>query len=228
MACIFGHKWNGCTCEKCGKLRDEQHKWNGCTCEKCGKTRNEQHKIENGKCVRCGKTIAEIITADLPAFNWTMSGNANARYYSAKAPSLCFAGEILSQLTNVPPMTYYMVDTPDGTLGRDIVGFFTEAPIKTKGLSTKYRTYGLTGAVSAESLMGYGDFVKMHSIAAATKMNGQYTKLVMMMKCGHCGYESPVETQAGDMERECYFCGTNNKTTRGGVSVFTAKGLVEL
>jgi len=37
-----------------------------------------------------------------------------------------------------------------------------------------------------------------------------------------------VETQKGDMERECYFCGTNNKTHRDAVNVFTARGVVEL
>lgn len=27
MACLLGHKWNGCKCEKCGKNRDEGHQW---------------------------------------------------------------------------------------------------------------------------------------------------------------------------------------------------------
>lgn len=26
MACLFGHKWNGCKCTKCGKVRNEGHK----------------------------------------------------------------------------------------------------------------------------------------------------------------------------------------------------------
>ena len=25
MFCLFGHKWNGCKCERCGKIRDEGH-----------------------------------------------------------------------------------------------------------------------------------------------------------------------------------------------------------
>lgn len=37
MACLFGHKWNGCKCEKCGKVRDIGHSWNGCVCKTCGK-----------------------------------------------------------------------------------------------------------------------------------------------------------------------------------------------
>lgn len=75
MACLFGHKWNGCKCEKCGKTRDEQHdwdlckgnckicgkpcdiehKWNGCKCSNCGKTRDEHHNWYGCKCTGCGK-----------------------------------------------------------------------------------------------------------------------------------------------------------------------------
>lgn len=78
MACIFGHKWDGCKCKKCGKVRDEghnyqvmdgkcsekcsicgktrelEHKWKGCMCERCGQTR--PHKWNNNTCVQCGKT----------------------------------------------------------------------------------------------------------------------------------------------------------------------------
>jgi hypothetical protein len=34
---IFGHKWNGCQCGRCGKIRDEQHDWNFCKCTICGR-----------------------------------------------------------------------------------------------------------------------------------------------------------------------------------------------
>lgn len=43
MACLFSHKWNGCTCGKCGKTRDEGHQFEpvadtGRTkCTVCGK-----------------------------------------------------------------------------------------------------------------------------------------------------------------------------------------------
>ncbi len=126
-------------------------------------------------------------------------------------------------------MTYYLVDTPDGTLGRDIIGFFTESPIKTRGLQTRYRRYGKSGeSTEAQSLMIFGDMMKVHSTVATQKACGQYAELILMMKCGQCGYESPVETKEGDMERECYFCGTNNKTHRGGVNVFTMNGVVRI
>ena len=80
LKCLFGHKWNGCKCERCGEIRDEQHNWdlcngkckrcgktqveqhnwNGCKCSQCGKVRDEQHDwLCKGKCKRCGKTRDE-------------------------------------------------------------------------------------------------------------------------------------------------------------------------
>ncbi len=61
MACLFGHKWNGCKCTRCGKIRDEGHAWNGCTCTICGKSRDEGHVWKPTKnacvqvCSRCGR-----------------------------------------------------------------------------------------------------------------------------------------------------------------------------
>ena len=71
---VAGHKWNGCTCQRCGthrdeghdwcntckcsicgKTRDEAHVWDGCKCRICGKIRDENHRWKNGKCVICGK-----------------------------------------------------------------------------------------------------------------------------------------------------------------------------
>ncbi|MCL2049393.1 MAG: hypothetical protein FWG87_11785 [Defluviitaleaceae bacterium] len=80
MACLFGHKWDGCKCSKCGKVRDEGHNWNGCKCNSCGQTRNEQHNfsktpnkcektcsicneireshdLDGSKCISCGKIV---------------------------------------------------------------------------------------------------------------------------------------------------------------------------
>ena len=36
MACLFGHKWDGCKCEICGKIRDEKHSWRNGICDICG------------------------------------------------------------------------------------------------------------------------------------------------------------------------------------------------
>ena len=56
LTCLFGHTWNGCKCEKCGKTRDENHDWNGCKCRICGKTRDEHHDWNGCICRTCGKT----------------------------------------------------------------------------------------------------------------------------------------------------------------------------
>jgi len=61
MACLFGHKWSGCKCAKCGKLRDKQHSWretNCCSvCETC-KTAKTDHKWvkkdDHVICEKCG------------------------------------------------------------------------------------------------------------------------------------------------------------------------------
>lgn len=84
MACLFGHKWNGCKCTKCGATRDEEHKWDGCACRVCGKIEISRHKfihvngkdeeqctvcgekremphnINNGTCLLCGKSETEL------------------------------------------------------------------------------------------------------------------------------------------------------------------------
>ena len=53
MNCLI-HKWDGCKCTRCGKVRDEQHNWSGCKCTVCGKTRDEQHDWDlcKGNCKR--------------------------------------------------------------------------------------------------------------------------------------------------------------------------------
>lgn len=70
LSCIFGHKWNGCTCERCGEVRNEGHEYanympNGEKCIghcKCGKQQALEHDWQSQpdscihKCARCGKT----------------------------------------------------------------------------------------------------------------------------------------------------------------------------
>ena len=159
--------------------------------------------------------------------SWSLQTSCESRYYSQNAGSLYAASEILKNLDSVPSHTYYMIDTPDGTLGRDINGFFTESPIKTQNLKID-NPCGETCPVQPQSLMGYGDMIKNQTSVAYIKMSGQYAKLVLMMKCGKCGYESPIETEVGNIERECYYCGIKNKTNRAGISVYTENGVVEV
>ena len=65
MACLFGHKWNGCKCEKCGATRDEGHDWDLCKgiCKRCGKTQAEQHDYKGIRCTRCGAVSHEKLYA---------------------------------------------------------------------------------------------------------------------------------------------------------------------
>ena len=65
---IFGHKWNGCTCERCGEVRNEGHEYTAFTLSygecvghcKCGRSFVFQHDYQTvpGKCYdvcsRCG------------------------------------------------------------------------------------------------------------------------------------------------------------------------------
>ncbi|MDB4303731.1 tetratricopeptide repeat protein [Desulfosarcina sp.] len=46
MGCLLFHKWDGCTCEKCGEARDQDHDWDYCKCRKCGRVR-EQGEIHS-------------------------------------------------------------------------------------------------------------------------------------------------------------------------------------
>jgi hypothetical protein len=63
LSCMLGHKWNGCKCERCGKVRDEQHDWDLCKgkCKRCGKYGSVQHDWNGYKCVRCGAENEESI-----------------------------------------------------------------------------------------------------------------------------------------------------------------------
>jgi len=64
---IFGHKWDGCVCKRCGennpaaKHDHAAHSWNGCTCTKCGRFIDMNHLYVNVQdscetvCSVCGK-----------------------------------------------------------------------------------------------------------------------------------------------------------------------------
>ena len=61
LSCIFGHKWNGCTCERCGEVRDEGHEYTKyapndkeCVGHWCGKQQALKHDWQSqpGSCSR--------------------------------------------------------------------------------------------------------------------------------------------------------------------------------
>ena len=53
---VFGHKWSGCKCIRCGELRNQEHDWENCKCTICGKV---QHHFADGICTVC-KTAEEF------------------------------------------------------------------------------------------------------------------------------------------------------------------------
>lgn len=58
LRCLFGHKWNACACERCGRTRvvpNAEHDWDGCRCKRCGQTRDEGHDWNGCLCRRCGQ-----------------------------------------------------------------------------------------------------------------------------------------------------------------------------
>ena len=72
MACLFGHKWDGCRCTKCGKTRDEGHAWDGCVCTACGKETSyisldaldsEELAILSDIATKNRETVIEVATA---------------------------------------------------------------------------------------------------------------------------------------------------------------------
>ena len=154
---------------------------------------------------------------------WPERHSGQSTYMTRSVGTLLEATEALLKVGAIPSLHYYVAETPDGNLCRDMNDFYTEAPLKTKGLHLATQE-AASGPVEFESLTEFGDMFANQSSVAALTQQGQYARLVLMMECGRCGYKSPVETQAGDMERECYCCGTMNKGSRGNVNVFMANG----
>jgi hypothetical protein len=165
--------------------------------------------------------------ASLNNVNWHEQKSNGYTYHSCKAQTLYRATEILRSLSFVPQNTYYVVDTPDGSLGRDIFGFYTEALIKSSGISLETNSQKTT-PVETRSLTAFGDAIKSQGSVASLKSMGQYASFILQMECGHCGYKSPVETKEGSFERECYACGAVNKIQRGKINVSTQSGFVAI
>jgi hypothetical protein len=54
IACLLHHHWHGCTCERCGAVRDLDHDWNHCRCRRCGLGRSSDHDWQGCACSVCG------------------------------------------------------------------------------------------------------------------------------------------------------------------------------
>ncbi|MDR0594548.1 MAG: hypothetical protein LBG60_15130 [Bifidobacteriaceae bacterium] len=158
---------------------------------------------------------------------WRLRNSNGSAYNSCHVPTLFKATEVLRDLASVPPNTYYVCETPDGALGRDIIGFYTEAPLKTSGI-TPDAPAADQSPVRASSLKAFGDGVKSQYSVATLKSIGDYAAFVLQMECGRCGYQSPVETERGTFQRQCYACGTVNTVQRGRIQVITQSGPVDI
>jgi hypothetical protein len=169
----------------------------------------------------------KVSNVDVPAGDWALDQRGQTRYYTQKGASLLQATEALEAVPSVPELTYYTVETPDGALSRDMFGFYTERQIKTKKL-TLPTSEPVSDTVESLSLTAFGDAMKSQLSVASLQQQGQYANFLLLMECGRCGYKSPVETQAGDMERQCYCCGATNKTSRGSINVYLGSGAVEI
>ncbi|MDR0430595.1 MAG: DUF805 domain-containing protein [Tannerellaceae bacterium] len=169
----------------------------------------------------------KFVKATLPGVSWNKHFSGGSTYFSCNAPTLFQATEILRDISSIPPSTYYVVDTPDGSLGRDLNGFYTEAQIKSNGIRPETNA-NKTTPVEALSLTAFGNVVKDQNSVAFLKSTGQYASFILQMECGYCGYKSPVETKEGNLERQCYACGTVNKTQRAQIRVYTPRGIVTI
>jgi hypothetical protein len=169
----------------------------------------------------------KVTRINMQGGRWKEEQSGQHRYFTQHGRSLLHATEILKAVPAIPALTYYVVETPDGSLGRDMYGFYTAAPLKTSGL--KLETSAPVGdQVEAVSLTASGDWMQTVTGVAQLKLAGQYATLVLLLECGHCGYKSPVETEGGDFERQCYACGAINKCHRGPVNVFIHSKMVEI
>ena len=169
----------------------------------------------------------KVTRVDMQGGRWEEKRSGQNRYCTQRGRSLLYATEILKAVPSIPGQTYYAVETPDGTLGRDMFGFYTEAPIKTSGLRLE-TSAPVHGPVESVGLTAFGDAMKGQTSVAQLKSAGQYAVFVLLLECGHCGYKSPVETKAGDIERQCYACGAMNKSHRGTINVLFGSKMVQI
>ena len=169
----------------------------------------------------------KVARVDMPGGRWEKKQSGQTRYCTQRGRSLLHATEVLKGVASIPGQTYYAVDTPDGTLGRDMFGFYTEAPIKTSGLRLE-TSASVPGPADSVSLTAFGDPMKSQTAVAHLKSAGEYAAFVLLLECGHCGYKSPVETEAGDFARQCYACGAKNKSQRGAINVFVGSEMVQI
>ena len=151
--------------------------------------------------------------------SWQTHQTGKNRYFRSKTKTLFEATEALNAVSAIPGLTYYIVETPDGNLGRDCESFYTEAPLKTSNLRLQAKD-GVGTKVEFKSMVFPGNMMLAAQMVAQLRAAGAYAKLVFMMKCGRCDYESPVEAEAGTFTCQCYKCGATNSGSRANITTF--------
>ena len=74
----------------------------------------------------------------------------------------------------------------------------------------------------------FDDLMKGAQMVIEIRQRGSYANLIHLMQCGHCGYESPIETEPEDMTRQCYCCGATNTGGRGSVNIIAGMDFVSV
>ncbi len=118
--CLFGHKWNGCKCERCGEIKEHQHDFrpveNTCRieCILCGRFYHETHNFVNGYCSRCGKL------SDHPVSLRELTPKESQELRPVLLGSLLSMGETVSLRPYISrlPITYHNQKTYKSFAGR--------------------------------------------------------------------------------------------------------------
>ena len=177
MACLFGHKWEGCVCRRCGVRRDAGHRFQkeNCVekCTRCGKTL-EHHVWKHFACEVCKRPAPKPL---LPALGVHKKGNSTYEGYRADTAEK--ARHFLSCCTVTEPLYYIVVHTPEGTWGLDREGMYLEElqPFQTD----------LTLAECEGSCAIFGAHMRMFNVY--TTACGLTDNFADDVRCGSCGHE---------------------------------------
>jgi len=170
----FKHKWDGCTCDRCGLRRDDDHKWNGCSCTRCPRKRDKGHKWNCCICKICGKIDDSKL--------WKKS--------------ICFkCGKIHVSIRDVMPKVKRINDIKDipplvlETIVKECLNPFLSLSVRPYFLGTivkllpkSHRLYKPIIKNLKEYLKNEKKLVNDHDIWAEARKNVRHTKRVLNME----------------------------------------------
>jgi len=115
LKCFFGHQWNGCKCERCGKIRDFGHKWENYKCVICGESKFSVEKLRKLQKGMTSESVKSIIGN--PDF---VNSGTNAMQ------SVLGSGQIIGGAglkTSMGQKEYWLYETPVGNFQILIEGY---------------------------------------------------------------------------------------------------------